>query len=80
MFKVTDIVPEEGVSKREILGFAACAQNLSNHPIAQSIKQAYMDMAHTRITFSEFEEFSGLGVRAVCDSKEIIAGNDKILT
>ena len=78
VFKVTDIVPEEGVSKREILGFAACAQNLSNHPIAQSIKQAYMDMAHTH-HISEFEEFSGLGVRAVCDSKEIIAGNDKIL-
>lgn len=78
VFKVTDIMPEEGVSKREILGFAACAQNLSSHPIAQSIKQAYMDMAHTH-HISEFEEFSGLGVRAVCDSREIIAGNDKIL-
>lgn len=77
VFKVAEIVPEEGVSKREILGFAVCAQNLSSHPIAQSIKQAY-DIAHTH-HISEFEEFSGLGVRAVCDSREIIAGNDKIL-
>ena len=28
---------------------------------------------------SEYEELSGLGVRAVCDSHEIIAGNDAIL-
>lgn len=77
-FKVVDIVPENGVSKERILGFAACAQDLSNHPIAQSIKQAYMDLAHTH-HISEFEEFSGLGVRAVCDHREIIAGNDKIL-
>lgn len=77
-FKVVDIVPENGVSKERILGFAACAQDLSTHPIAQSIKQAYMDLAHTH-HISEFEEFSGLGVRAVCDHREIIAGNDKIL-
>lgn len=77
-FKVVDIVLENGVSKERILGFAACAQDLSTHPIAQSIKQAYMDLAHTH-HISEFEEFSGLGVRAVCDHREIIAGNDKIL-
>lgn len=77
-FKVVDIVPENGVSKERILGFAACAQDLSTHPIAQSIKQAYMNLAHTH-HISEFEEFSGLGVRAVCDHREIIAGNDKIL-
>lgn len=77
-FKVVDIVPENGVSKERILGFAACAQDLSTHPIAQSIKQAYRDLAHTH-HISEFEEFSGLGVRAVCDHREIIAGNDKIL-
>lgn len=77
-FKVVDIVPENGVSKERILGFAACAQDLSTHPIAQSIKQAYMDLAHTH-HISEFEEFSGLGVRAVCDHREIIVGNDKIL-
>lgn len=78
VFKVTSIVPESGVSERELLGFAACAQNLSNHPIAQSIKNAYQNLAHTH-HISEFEEFSGLGVRAVCDRREIIAGNDKIL-
>lgn len=78
IFKVTQIVPEPGVSEKELLGFAACAQNLSTHPIAQSIKNAYQNLAHTH-HISEFEEFSGLGVRAVCDRKEIIAGNDKIL-
>lgn len=78
VFKVTQVVPEMGVSEKELLGFAACAQNLSNHPIAQSIKNAYQNLTHTH-HISEFEEFSGLGVRAVCDNKEIIAGNDKIL-
>lgn len=78
VFEVIDVIPSEGFNKKEVLVAALCAQNLSNHPIAQSIKKTYQKLAHNH-TISEYEELSGLGVRAVCDSHEIIAGNDKIL-
>ncbi|WP_066389293.1 heavy metal translocating P-type ATPase [Helicobacter himalayensis] len=78
VFKVIDIIPAQGYSKNDVLHYALCAHNLSNHPIAQSIKSVYEELSHTH-HMSEYEELSGLGVRAVCDSHEIIAGNDKIL-
>lgn len=78
ILKVVDVYPANGYNKNDVLFYALCAHNLSNHPIAQSIKSAYNGLAHTH-NLSEYEEFSGLGVRAVCDDREIIAGNDKIL-
>lgn len=77
-FKVIEIIPESNVSKIEVLQAALCAQDLSSHPIAESIKKEYQKLAHNH-HLSEFEELSGMGVRAVCDGRQIIAGNDKIL-
>ncbi|MCI7485629.1 MAG: cadmium-translocating P-type ATPase [Helicobacter sp.] len=78
LLKVVDVYPANGHSKNDVLLYALCAHNLSNHPIAQSIKSAYNDLGHIH-NLSEYEEFSGLGVRAICHEREIIAGNDKIL-
>ncbi|PAF54398.1 cadmium-translocating P-type ATPase [Helicobacter sp. 13S00482-2] len=78
VFKVTEVIAYNGYSKNDVLKYACCAQNLSNHPIAISIKQAYSDKNHEH-QIDEFEEISGYGVRVVCDSNLILAGNDKIL-
>ncbi|MDO7252881.1 heavy metal translocating P-type ATPase [Helicobacter cappadocius] len=78
VFKVTEVVAYNGYSKNDVLRYASCAQNLSNHPIAISIKQAYNDENHTH-QIEEFEEISGYGIRVVCNSNLILAGNDKIL-
>ena len=78
VFKVIDVIPQGDHTKANVLKYALCAQNLSTHPIAQSIKTEYDKLAHIH-KVSEFEELGGLGVRAVCCDREIIAGNDKIL-
>lgn len=78
VFKVSQIATQPNVSRAELLGNALCAQELSSHPIAQSIKNEFHKLSHKH-NISEFEEISGLGVRAKCDNTEIIAGNDKIL-
>ncbi|PAF48655.1 cadmium-translocating P-type ATPase [Helicobacter sp. 12S02232-10] len=77
VFKVTEIVPEKGFSKEDILKYANCSQALSNHPIAISIKAAYKD--HHVHHIEEYEEISGHGIKAKCNADLIIAGNDKIL-
>lgn len=78
VFKVTQVVAKEGFSQEDVLKYASCAQSLSNHPIATSIKEAYNDHSHTH-HIREYEEISGQGVRAICDNNTIIAGNDRIL-
>ncbi len=77
-FKVSEVVTSNGFSKEEILEYAAYAEVNSNHPVAQSITEAYHDkIDNTKIT--QTEEISGHGIKAVVDGKTILAGNDKLL-
>lgn len=77
-FKVSEVVTVNGFSREEILEYAACSENNSNHPVAKSIAEAYNDtIDNTRI--SQLEEISGLGIKAVVDGKTIFAGNDRLL-
>ena len=77
-FKVSEVVTSNGFSKEEILEYAAYAEVNSNHPVAQSITEAYHDkIDNAKIT--QTEEISGHGIKAVVDGKTILAGNDKLL-
>ncbi|MGE5328357.1 MAG: heavy metal translocating P-type ATPase [Deltaproteobacteria bacterium] len=78
VFKVTEIVTANGYSKDEILRLAAYAESYSNHPIAESINEAYgLEVDKNQI--ESYEELPGFGVKALIEGREIIAGNDKIL-
>lgn len=77
-FKVAEIVVSNGFSKEEILEYAAYAEVNSNHPVAQSITEAYHDRIDTA-KITQTEEISGHGIKAVVDGKTILAGNDKLL-
>lgn len=75
VFKVTQIVSE---APDTLLYYAACAESSSTHPIAVSIRQAYggeIDVSH----ISELEETAGFGIRATVDSKQVLAGNSRLL-
>ncbi|STP13249.1 Cadmium, zinc and cobalt-transporting ATPase CadA [Helicobacter mustelae] len=75
-FSVTDIIPAPNHTKEELLESALCAQSLSNHPIAQSIKALG---SAKNFSIDTYEEFAGMGVRAVTQNEEILAGNEKLL-
>lgn len=76
-FKVTDIRPQ-GMTKEELLEFAALAENYSTHPISMSIKTAYgKEIPLSRL--GETEEISGHGVKTVIDGKPVLAGNGKLM-
>lgn len=77
-FKVSEIVTSNGISKEEILEYAAYAETNSNHPVAKSISEAFgKDTDSKRI--KQVEEISGHGIKAVIDGKTVLAGNDKLL-
>ncbi|MCD7780857.1 MAG: cadmium-translocating P-type ATPase [Candidatus Gastranaerophilales bacterium] len=76
-FKVTDIIPEGGTSKEELLEIAAYAESYSNHPIALSVKEAYGILTdNSRI--SNAVEIEGSGVKAEIDGNIVLAGNKKL--
>lgn len=62
----------------ELLEFAAYAENISSHPIAQSLREAYgKEIDINRISLSE--EIAGHGVKCVVDGKTVLAGNGKLM-
>lgn len=76
-FKLRKIVPN-AKKEEEVLKFAAYAEEHSNHPIAYAIKEAY----HKKIDLSkikEVQEFSGHGVKALVDGKEVFVGNTRFM-
>ncbi|MCF2151718.1 cadmium-translocating P-type ATPase [Desmonostoc muscorum LEGE 12446] len=78
VFKVTQIVPDNGFSKSELLAMAAKVESHSNHPVAQSIRAAY----ENKIDESEvedYEEIAGHGIKAKVKGRVVLAGNDRLL-
>jgi len=77
VFEVVD-VHHNPLPKEKILEYAAYAENYSLHPIAKSIRQAYgQDIDEKRI--GEVKEFSGHGVVARVDDKEVAVGNSLLM-
>ena len=78
VFHVEDIFPEEGFSEKELIEYAAMAENYSNHPISQSLKEAYgKDIDESLI--SGVEELAGKGVTAEVKWHKVAAGNKKLM-
>lgn len=76
-FHVTKQEPV-GLTATEQLKYAALAESASNHPIAQSLKDAYGKEPDTaRVT--DVQELAGHGVSAKIDGKQVLAGNAKYL-
>lgn len=78
VFKVTEVVGRNGFGNEEILKLAYIAEINSNHPIAESIRQAYGKelKIHDQVYH---QEISGLGIKVKISDKTIIVGNDKLL-
>lgn len=76
-FKVSQILPA-GVDEAKLLELAALAEHYSNHPISQSIKDAYQEPVDLQ-RIGETQEISGHGVKTVIDGKEVLAGNSKLM-
>ena len=78
VFRVTEIMPENGINKGELLKASAYAENYSNHPIAQSLKKAYGKEINTN-EIKEVTEIAGCGIKANVNGDEILTGNTKLM-
>lgn len=78
VFTVSTIHPENGITKDDLLRYAAYAEMHSNHPIAHSIRTAYgEELDESRI--AAYNEISGHGIQVQVEGKEILAGNNRLM-
>ena len=78
VFEVTEINPTNDFNKEELLEYAALAESYSNHPIAQSIHNAYAKEIPKNLII-DYDEIPGLGLIVKTQSKEILAGNARLM-
>jgi Cd2+/Zn2+-exporting ATPase len=78
VFSLSALYPVLGVSREELLEAAALVECHSNHPIAQSLRNAYgKEIDQSRVT--QVEEIPGHGVTALVDGVSVSAGNGKLM-
>lgn len=76
-FEVTEVVPAHG-TREELLRLAAMGEFHSNHPIAQSVKEAYGKAIDAEM-IGAVEEISGHGIHAKVDKNDLYIGNQKLM-
>lgn len=78
VFEVTAVYPEEGITREELLRFAAYAEISSSHPISLSLKKAYgKEMSLDNVI--DIEEIAGHGVSAEVLGRRVLVGNEKLM-
>ena len=81
-FKVSEVQPSADknntIGKEELLEIAAYGEGYSNHPIANSIREAYgKTLSMERVT--DTEEIVGHGIHTFIDGREVYLGNAKLM-
>lgn len=85
-FGVVGVHPAGNIDGDQLLAMAAHAEAFSDHPIALSVKKAYLDEAPAdsgrtidQARIEEAAEESGHGVKATVDGHAVLVGNDKLM-
>ena len=77
VFIVTAVHPDL-CSENHLLHLAAHVERFSTHPIAQSLREAYPNVADD-CSVEDIEEISGQGIRAVVNEQTVCVGNAKMM-
>ncbi|MDR9403819.1 MAG: heavy metal translocating P-type ATPase [Halothece sp. Uz-M2-17] len=77
-FRVTEIVTHNGLTEPELLELAATVESHSNHPVAQSIREAHGKTIDDSI-LQNYQEVSGHGIIAEVNQQVVLVGNDRLL-
>jgi Cu+-exporting ATPase len=76
---VTDVI-RDNISEQEILFFAGSAEKGSEHPLGEAIVRKAIEKNIALEQADEFEALPGHGIRAMLKGKEIILGNERLMS
>ena len=72
---VTDILPAESTSGKELLEYAYSLETKSEHPLAGAVNLKAEESGSTAREVTDFEALPGNGLVARLDGKELVGGN-----
>ena len=75
----TDIL-RDTMSEQEILFFAGSAEKGSEHPLGEAVVRGALEKGVTLEQVDEFEALPGHGIRAMVKGKEVILGNERLMS
>ena len=78
VFEVVSVHPANGYAEQDVLKTAAIAEVHSNHPIAESIRNAYSGTV-SEAEVNDYEEIPGYGIFATVNGVKVVAGNQKLM-
>ncbi|TVM04066.1 MAG: copper-translocating P-type ATPase [Candidatus Brocadia sp. WS118] len=79
-FTVTDVVPSNTIAESELITLAAAGCAFSNHPLAQSVVDEARKRKLTWDTVQNFQEKAGSGIVCRYKEKELLIGNEGLLS
>ena len=78
VFKVQEVIIQDGFDKAEILKLVNVLESQSTHPVATAIHN-HVGKIDASIELKNVEEISGHGLKAEIDGKELHVGNFKLM-
>ncbi|GAA0254876.1 heavy metal translocating P-type ATPase [Halobacterium noricense] len=75
---VTDIIPLEGPSRKEVLRTAQSLEARSKHPIASAISDAAATAGISKRSITNFESLTGKGVTGTIDDEQYYVGKPEL--
>ena len=73
--KVTDMIPAEGISEKELLSLAYALEKKSEHPLAKAVLQKGEELGLTAEEVTDFQALPGNGLTAVLHGSVLKGGS-----
>ena len=78
--QVTDLIPAEGFSEKELLAYAYTVEKRSEHPLARAIIAKAEEEQISAAEISDFQALPGNGLRAVLNNEILTGGSMKFIS
>lgn len=78
--KVTDLIPAEGISEKELLRLANALEQKSEHPLAGAVREYASEKGIAAENVRQFTALPGNGLTAVCEGARLAGGNARFIS
>ncbi len=78
--QVTDLIPAEGFSEKELLAYAYTLEKRSEHPLARAVIAKAEEEQISAAEISDFQALPGNGLRAVLNNEVLTGGSMKFIS
>lgn len=78
--RVTDVLPADGISEKDLLYYAYALERRSEHPLAKAVLLYGQEQGVEPVEVSDFSAVPGNGLQAVCEGASLAGGNYRFIS